>query len=93
MGCAEKSTVFAQGSELGAVRTLAERVYRKVQAMGTRQVRMWHGMALTYPYPCRRGYGTRGELVGIYTITTRLEWIEADLFHVLGDSLPSCRAR
>ena len=67
-------------------RELAERVLRKVQVMGARQVRLWHGMLLTYPERVRRGYGTRGQLVGVYTITARLEWIEADITSALSDS-------
>lgn len=41
--------------------------------------RLHRGMLLTYPYPAPRGYGTRGLFVGIYTINTRLEWIEEDI--------------
>ncbi len=67
-------------------RELAERIYRKVQAMGGRQVRLWRGKLLTYPLHPRRGYGTRGQLVGVYTITARLEWIEADVQLVRGDT-------
>ena len=67
-------------------RELAERIYRKVQAMGGRQVRLWRGMLLTYPTRCRRGYGTRGELVGVYDITTHLEWIESDIHACMSDS-------
>lgn len=64
-------------------RLLAERIYVKLQILGTRQVRFHCGMLLTYPFPARRGYGTRGLLVGIYTINTRLEWIEEDLLQLL----------
>ena len=67
-------------------RLLARRIYMKLQMLGTRQVRLYDGMLLTYPYPARRGYGTRGLLVGIYTLATRLEWIEEDVRAVLGDS-------
>lgn len=65
------------------VHLLAERLYVKLQILGTRQVRLHRGMLLTYPFPARRGYGTRGLLVGIYTINTRLEWIEEDLLQIL----------
>ncbi|WP_124570195.1 hypothetical protein [Burkholderia sp. Bp8984] len=65
---------------------LAERIYMKLQILGTRQVRLHRGMLLTYPYPARRGYGTRGLMIGIYTIDTRLEWIEEDVRGALGDS-------
>lgn len=58
---------------------LAERLHLKIQAMGTRQVRLYRGMLLTYPYPAKRGYGTRGVLVGIYSVAVRPEWIEEDL--------------
>lgn len=65
---------------------LAERIYRKVQTMGTRQVRLHHGMLLTYPSPAPRGYGTRGLLVGVYGITARLEWILDDILNAMSDS-------
>lgn len=64
-------------------RAAAERIYVKLQTLGTRQVRLHDGMLLTYPYPARRGYGTRGVLVGIYTLATRLEWIEEDVAQLL----------
>ncbi len=63
-------------------RILAERIYIKIQTKGPRQVRYWHGMLLTYPYPCRRGYGTRGQLVGVYNLATDLDWIVEDVCHV-----------
>lgn len=62
---------------------LAERVYARVQMNGPRQVRFHRGMLLTYPYPARRGYGTRGVLIGIYTVNTRLEWVLEDVMQVL----------
>lgn len=62
---------------------LAERIYMKLQTLGTRQVRLHRGMLLTYPHPAPRGYGTRGLLVGIYTLATRLEWIEEDVLQAL----------
>lgn len=62
---------------------LAERLHQKLQAMSTRQVRWYQGMLLTYPYPAKRGYGTRGVLVGIYNAHVRLEWIEEDIVRVL----------
>lgn len=62
---------------------LAERIYMKLQTLGTRQVRLHRGMLLTYPHPAPRGYGTRGLLVGIYTLQTRLEWIEEDVVQAL----------
>jgi hypothetical protein len=78
---------FAGAAESGRARQAAERIYVKLQTMGTRQVRLHHGMLLTYPYPARRGYGVRGVLVGIYTLTTRLEWIEEDVAQLLsGDN-------
>lgn len=77
---------FARTSWHPSARELAERIYRKVQAMGGRQVRLWHGMLLTYPQHPPRGYGTRGQLVGVYTMTARLEWIVADVQQALGDS-------
>ena len=64
----------------------AERIYRKVQTMGPRQVRIHHGMFLTYPFPAPRGYGTRGVMVGIYGLTSRKEWIEDDILALLSDS-------
>lgn len=69
-------------------RQLAERIFTRVQVIGARQVRLYRGMLLTYPYPARRGYGTRGMLVGIYTINTQLEWIADDVLHALSDSRP-----
>lgn len=66
-----------------SARLMAERVYRKLQLLGTRQVRLYHGIILTYPHPVKRGYGTRGLLVGIYTLATHIEWIEEDLMQVL----------
>lgn len=66
-------------------RQLAERVYVRVQLSGPRQVRFYQGMLLTYPYPAKRGYGTRGLLVGIYTVNTRLEWLLDDVMQVLID--------
>lgn len=61
---------------------LAERIYRKVQSIGTRQVRLHRGMLLTYPYPAPRGYGTRGKFIAVYDLTTRLEWILDDILAV-----------
>ncbi|WP_233854066.1 hypothetical protein [Paraburkholderia sp. HD33-4] len=66
-------------AEANRARLAAERIYIKLQTLGTRQVRLYQGMLLTYPYPARRGYGTRGLLIGIYTLATRLEWIEDDV--------------
>lgn len=65
---------------------LAERIYRKVHAMGPRQVRLHRGMLLTYPFPSPRGYGTRGVFIGVYDLTTRLEWIMDDILNALSDS-------
>lgn len=73
------------------VRVMAERIYVKLQILGTRQVRLHRGMLLTYPYPARRGYGTRGVMVGIYSINTQLEWIEEDVRRVLSDNC-SCES-
>lgn len=64
---------------------LAERVCLKVAESGPCQVRFYQGMLLTYPYPARRGYGTRGVLVGIYTVNARLEWLLDDVMQVLID--------
>lgn len=65
------------------IRQMAERVFVKVQVYGPRQVRLHQGMILTYPYPARRGYGVHGLLIGIYTLATRLEWIEEDVSQIL----------
>ncbi|WP_104656505.1 hypothetical protein [Ralstonia insidiosa] len=70
-------------------RVLAERIYMKLQILGTRQVRLHQGMMLTYPYPARRGYGVRGLLVGIYTINSQLDWIQDDVLNAMSDSLAS----
>jgi hypothetical protein len=78
--------VSSAGAPGQRARALAERVYVKLQILGTRQVRLHRGMLLTYPYPVRNGYGVRGVFVGVYTINTRLEWIEEDLSALLGDS-------
>lgn len=74
---------FQGAAEATRARLAAERIYVKLQTLGTRQVRFYQGMLLTYPYPARRGYGTRGLLVGIYTVDTRLEWVEEDLLPFL----------
>jgi hypothetical protein len=75
---------FAPDSPAVRARLTAERIYMLVQKVGARQVR-WHcGKMLTFPHPAPKGYGTRGAFVGIYTIDTRLEWIEEDLREVLG---------
>lgn len=74
---------FEGPTEVVRARLAAERIYMKLQTLGTRQVRFYQGMLLTYPYPARRGYGTRGVLVGIYTVNTRLEWVVEDVSQVL----------
>lgn len=74
---------FAPDSPEVRARLTAERIFILVQTTGPRQVRWHRGQTLTFPHPCPRGYGTRGEFVGIYTINTRLEWIEEDLREVL----------
>jgi hypothetical protein len=74
---------FDGPTEAVRARLAAERIYMKLQTLGTRQVRFHQGMLLTYPYPARRGYGTRGVLVGIYTVNTRLEWVVEDVSQVL----------
>lgn len=66
-------------------RMRAERIYMTVQTRGVRQVRLYRDWLLTYPWPAKRGYGVRGVLVGIYTLTTRLEWIEEDLLQFLSE--------
>jgi hypothetical protein len=69
-------------------RVLAKRVHKRLKLMGgTRQVRLHRGGVLTYPYPAREGYGTRGLMVGIYNATARLKWIEEDLLRVLSGEL------
>lgn len=78
---------FASDSPVIRVRLAAERIYMKVQTLGTRQVRFHQGMLLTYPYPARRGYGTRGRLVGVYSIATRLEWIEGDVMQAISSEV------
>lgn len=83
---------FAPSAKATKARVLAEKLYMKLQMLGTRQVRLHRGMLLTYPYPAPRGYGTRGLFVGIYTIDSRLEWIEEDVVAVMGDSKP-CEAK
>lgn len=60
-------------------RLIARRVRQKARETGARQVRFYRGMFLTYPYPARGGYGTRGTLVGIYDGAARIKWIEADV--------------
>jgi hypothetical protein len=60
----------------------------QMQIVGERQVRMFRGKLRTYPFPAPRGYGTRGVLVGIYTLATRLEWIEEDFLHAMSDTKP-----
>lgn len=62
---------------------MAEKLHTKLQSMGVRQVRLHDGMLLTYPYPSKRGYGTRGVLIGIYNASARLEWIEEDLLQAM----------
>ncbi|OXJ00808.1 MULTISPECIES: hypothetical protein [Burkholderia] len=76
-------STLSLGAPSQRARVLAERIYIKLQILGTRQVRLHRGMLLTYPYPAPRGYGTRGLFVGIYTINTRLEWIEEDVLALL----------
>lgn len=83
---------FSFGAPSQRARVMAERIYMKLQMLGPRQVRLHRGMLLTYPYPAPRGYGTRGLFIGIYTINTRLEWIEEDVLALFGDSR-ACEAR
>jgi hypothetical protein len=64
-------------------RLIARRVHRKIREAGARQLRYHDGMFLTYPYPAKRGYGTRGALVGIYDSSSRIKWIEADIRQLL----------
>lgn len=64
----------------------AEKIMQRFQKIGTLQLRLWQGMFLTYPYPAKRGYGTRGELLGVYSAETTIEWLEEDIIAVLGDS-------
>ena len=70
--------------------TLAGRIARirqqiaRHRAIQVRQVGRW---LLTYPYPARRGYGTRGLLIAVYRGSVPPEWIEADL-SALSDSPP-----
>ncbi|MCA8018090.1 hypothetical protein [Burkholderia metallica] len=80
---------FANDEPVQKARAMSERIYRTVQMLGARQVRVHpRGWIVTYPYPAPRGYGTRGLFVGIYTLSTRLEWIEEDILALLGDSRP-----
>lgn len=74
---------FAPDSPAVRARLTAERIYMLVQKGGARQVRWHRQQMLTFPHPTPRGYGARGLFVGIYTINTRLEWIEEDIFEVL----------
>jgi len=83
---------FAGAVEAGRARQAAERIYVKLQTLGTRQVRLHHGMLLSYPYPTRSGYGTRGILVGIYSVSTHIECIEEDIRRAFnGTSEPRAR--
>lgn len=66
----------------------ALRLYIKIQLMGPRQARIYKGMILTYPIKVPRGYGTRGRFLGVYTLQSRLEWIEEDILSVMSDSNP-----
>lgn len=61
------------------VRARAAQILKLARQRGSLQVRIHNGHLLTYPYPAKRGYGTRGYLIGIYTSDTQLEWIERDL--------------
>jgi len=81
----------------------AARIYRKVQSKGTQQVRLFIGWRdtysrgqrvqiyrpwlLTYPSPAPAGYGTRGELIGIYGPDVSCEWIEQDLLSLASEIL------
>ena len=64
----------------------AKRIADRLSQRGILQVRIYRGWILTYPFPARRGYGTRGQLVGIYTSKTPVSWILDDLRTVLSDS-------
>lgn len=68
---------------------LAELIYKRVQTLGVRQARWYRGTLRTYPYPAIRGYGTRGELIGIYSVNTRLEWVLDDVLQVLSNPIGS----
>ncbi len=61
----------------------AQKIVLKIQKKGCLQVRFYRGMFLTYPYPCKRGYGTRGELVGVYQVNAQIEWVIEDILDYL----------
>lgn len=66
------------------IRHRAKQIHEKIALAGAQQVRLWHGMLLTYPYPARRGYGTRGEIIGVYRPGVVLQWILDDLLELEG---------
>ncbi len=62
-------------------------IHKRLERKGTtHQVRFWHGWFLMYPFPCKRGYGVRGEFVGVYNSDTPVDWILEDIVLVLSDS-------
>ena len=67
-------------------------IHRKVQESGPLQVRWYRGRLITFRYPAPHGYGTRGDLVAVYTPAVRRDWIEEDLLtfaRSLGDTCSS----
>ena len=65
----------------------AVQIHGDLQAGVVLQVRFHLGRVLTYPYPAHRGYGTRGELIAVYSAGAAQEWIESDLIEFLSDTL------
>ena len=68
------------------------RISRQLARHGAIQVRLVGRWILTYPYPARRGYGTRGILIAIYRGAVPLEWIAEDI-EALSDSPALCPRR
>lgn len=57
----------------------AEQIHRLLMRREAIQLRWHNGHLLTYRYPVQRGYGTRGELIAVYTRDAPLDWIKDDL--------------
>lgn len=66
----------------------AAMVWRKLQSDGPLQVRWEHDVLVTAPFPApeTHKHGVFGALIGVYTPSARLEWIESD-FIAFGKSL------
>lgn len=58
---------------------VAWKIHRRVERKGALQVRWYAGEFLTFIYPAPKGYGVRGEIIGIYNMSCDLQWIEDDL--------------